>query len=57
MTDAHRLAAMSRGICITAVEMALSDTFKPVESVGPSRQWYHPPIWQYLWTGLTRKVW
>ncbi|TJW78052.1 MAG: formyl transferase, partial [Mesorhizobium sp.] len=23
----------------------------------PSKQWYHPTIWFYLWTGLTKRVW
>ncbi|RUW74254.1 formyl transferase, partial [Mesorhizobium sp. M1E.F.Ca.ET.063.01.1.1] len=23
----------------------------------PSKQWFHPTIWFYLWTGLTKRVW
>ncbi|TIX34518.1 MAG: formyl transferase, partial [Mesorhizobium sp.] len=23
----------------------------------PSKQWYHPTIWHYLWTGLTKRIW
>lgn len=57
MTYAHRLAAASRGICIQAVRDALEGRLKPVAGDGPSRQWCHPTVWQYLWTGLTKGVW
>lgn len=57
MTYTHRVAAISRGICVAAVRDALEGTLKPVPVSGPSRQWYHPTIWQYIWTGLTRGVW
>jgi methionyl-tRNA formyltransferase len=52
-----RLAALSREICISAIEDALAGKLHPVETGLPSRQWYHPPIWSYLWKGLTRSVW
>jgi folate-dependent phosphoribosylglycinamide formyltransferase PurN len=54
---ALRLAAMSRGICIQAVEDALAGRLAPATPYMPSRQWYHPTIWFYLWTGLTKGVW
>ena len=58
MTYTHRIAAISRDICIRAVRDALEDKLRPAASgASPSRQWYHPPIWQYLWIGLTRGVW
>jgi folate-dependent phosphoribosylglycinamide formyltransferase PurN len=57
MTYAHRLAAMSRQMCVQAVRDALEDRLRPVTTDAPSRQWYHPTIWQYVWTGLTRGVW
>ncbi len=57
MTYAHRIAAISRDACIAAVRDALEGKLKPVATSGPSRQWYHPTVWQYLWTGLTRGVW
>lgn len=56
-TYAHRLAALSRGICIRAVEDALAGRLQPTPPQGPSRQWYHPPIWTYLWNGLVHGVW
>jgi folate-dependent phosphoribosylglycinamide formyltransferase PurN len=52
-----RLAAFSREICVSAIQDALAGKLCPVETGLPSRQWYHPPIWSYLWTGLTRSVW
>ena len=50
-------AAFSRDICIRAVEDALGGRIEPVETGLPSRQWYHPTLWYYLWTGMTKRVW
>ena len=57
MTYGHRLAAMSRDMCVQAVGDALKGELRVVETSGPSRQWYHPTIWQYLATGFSRGVW
>ncbi|MDW6026049.1 formyl transferase [Mesorhizobium sp. BAC0120] len=57
MTYTHRIAAISRDICISGVRDALEGKLRPVAASGPSRQYYHPTVWQYLWTGLTRGVW
>lgn len=57
MTYTHCVAAISRAICVAAVRDALEGKLKPAMIGGPSRQWYHPTIWQYVWTGLTRGVW
>jgi folate-dependent phosphoribosylglycinamide formyltransferase PurN len=57
MTYGHRLAAMSREICVQAVRDALEGTLKPIATNAPSRQWYHPTVWRYLWTGVTKGVW
>ena len=57
MTYAYRQAAMSREICIHAVADALEGKLTVVRNDAPSRQWYHPAIWQYLATGLTKGVW
>jgi folate-dependent phosphoribosylglycinamide formyltransferase PurN len=54
---ALRLAALSREICKLGVEDALDGRLVPTTPDMPSRQWYHPSIWFYLWTGLTRGVW
>jgi hypothetical protein len=50
-------AAFSRDICIRAIADALAGTLSAVEAGLPSRQWYHPTLWFYLWTGLTKRVW
>ncbi|WP_353645611.1 formyl transferase [Mesorhizobium sp. WSM2239] len=52
-----RLAALSREICISAIEETLAGRLDPIETGLPSSQWYHPPIWSYLWTGLRRGIW
>jgi methionyl-tRNA formyltransferase len=57
LTYAHRLAAISRGICCDAVGDALDGDLKPMRINAPSQQWYHPPIWSYLWTGIRKGVW
>lgn len=57
MTYAFRQAAMSRDICIKAAEDALAGRLTTVPSDLPSHLWYHPTIWRYLWTGLTKGVW
>ena len=57
MSYALRLSAMSREICVSAVNDALAGRLTPVETGLPSKQWYHPPIWTYLWNGIRRGVW
>ena len=54
---AMRLAVMSRGICIRSIEDALAGRLEPVATDMPSKQWYHPTVWFYFWTGVTKGVW
>lgn len=54
---ALRLAAMSREICIQGVRDALEGRLAPTSPDLPSKQWYHPTLWFYLWTGLRKGVW
>jgi folate-dependent phosphoribosylglycinamide formyltransferase PurN len=56
-TYALTQAAFSRDICVHAIEDALAGRLTPAGSDLPSRQWYHPTIWFYLWTGFSRGVW
>ncbi|MEI2296845.1 formyl transferase [Ensifer sp. MJa1] len=49
--------AASTEIAIAAVEDALDGNLRPVDVAGPSRQWYHPPIWTWVWNGLRRDIW
>ena len=54
---ALRQAAFSRDICVEAVANALAGKLDTVDPGLPSKQWYHPTIWFYLWTGLTKRIW
>ncbi|OHV90494.1 formyl transferase [Mesorhizobium sp. ORS 3428] len=54
---ALRQAAFSRDICVEAVNDALAGNLATIDPGLPSKQWYHPTIWFYLWTGLTKRVW
>lgn len=54
---ALRQAAFSRDICVEAVRDALAGKLVTIDPSLPSKQWYHPTIWFYLWTGLTKRVW
>jgi folate-dependent phosphoribosylglycinamide formyltransferase PurN len=57
LTYAMLMAAHSRDICAMAIGDALNDRLKPQIVDMPSQQWFHPPIWAYLWTGLTKGIW
>ncbi|RWL48023.1 MAG: formyl transferase [Mesorhizobium sp.] len=54
---ALRQAAFSLDICVEAVGNALAGKLDTSDPNLPSKQWYHPTIWFYLWTGLTKRVW
>ncbi|MER9894551.1 formyl transferase [Mesorhizobium sp. M0119] len=54
---ALRQAAFSRDICVEAVRDALAGKLGTVEPGLPSKQWYHPTVWFYLWTGIRNSVW
>jgi methionyl-tRNA formyltransferase len=49
--------AASTGIIVKALEDAVAGNLKPLKIAAPSRQWYHPPIWTWLWNGVTRGIW
>jgi folate-dependent phosphoribosylglycinamide formyltransferase PurN len=57
MTYPYTLAAASREACVKVVEDMLTGQERVLPPVGQSRQWYHPTLWRYLWTGLSRGVW
>lgn len=50
-------AGVSRNLVIAALEDALSGKLRPQTSTLPSRQYFIPTLWQYLWTAATRGVW
>ncbi len=49
--------AVARPLLIKAVEEALDGRLAPRASSLPSRQHFHPTLWGYLRTALTRGVW
>lgn len=51
------LTAASTPIVVRAVHDAVRGDLKPLETGDVSRQWYHPPVWTWLWNGLTRGIW
>jgi Formyl transferase len=56
-TYAMLMAAESRGITVAGVRDALAGTLQPVTVDLPTRQWFHPTLWGYLWTGFRTGVW
>ncbi len=57
VTDAMAMAAHSREMCVRAIDDILNGQAKTLPTDLPTGQWFHPPIWSYLWNGLTRRVW
>jgi folate-dependent phosphoribosylglycinamide formyltransferase PurN len=57
LTYAMLMAAHSRGAMVETVHEVLTGNAKEVVVDLPSRQHFHPPIWSYLWTGVTKGVW
>jgi len=56
-TYAMTMAAFSVDACAEAIAAAATNRIEMARTGLPSRQWYHPTIWFYLWTGLTKGVW
>ena len=50
-------AAAARKLLIAAVDDALESRLETTEVPLTSKQWFHPTIWGYLWTGLRKGVW
>lgn len=44
-------------LLIEAVKAALEGRLEPRGREAPSALWYHPTLWQYIATGLRRRVW
>lgn len=57
VTYPFRLAVAGREAVLRALEEALSGRLVPIPSPLPSKQWYHPTLWSYLRTGLSRGIW
>lgn len=57
ITYPFRLAVVGRDIVLRAIDDALHGRLRTLPTTLPSRQWYHPTLWGYLWKGVTRQVW
>lgn len=57
MTYPLRMAAFSRTMCVDAVTRVLDGDPGQAAAGAESRQWFHPPVWTYLWNGLAKGVW
>ena len=52
------LTAAGTNIAVRAVGAALSGKLSPQKMTKkPSRQWYHPTVWKWLWIGVSRGIW
>jgi hypothetical protein len=52
------LTAASVDIAVSAIEDALSGSLAPQPpSPGKSVLRFPPPIWTWLWNGLTKRIW
>jgi folate-dependent phosphoribosylglycinamide formyltransferase PurN len=49
--------AAATSLVVQALDEAVTGNLKPLKIAEPSRQWYHPPIWTWLWNGVTRGIW
>ncbi|ESY70861.1 MULTISPECIES: formyl transferase [Mesorhizobium] len=54
---ALRQTAFSLDICVEAVSDVLAGKLATFDPGLPSRQWYHPTIWFYVWTGIRTGIW
>ena len=56
-SHALRQTAFSLDICVEAISDALAGKLTTIDPGLPSKQWYHPTIWFYVWTGLRTGIW
>ena len=57
VTYFHLQAAAGRKPMIRAVKAALAGQLRSTTSSLPSKQWFHPTVWRYVYNGLVRGVW
>jgi methionyl-tRNA formyltransferase len=51
-----QLAAALPGL-LDQIQRALENRLHAFAGQGDSKQWYHPTLWGYVWTGLSRGIW
>lgn len=57
LTDALYQVAHSVDISLKSIDDVLSGKINVKKTDLPTHQWFHPPIWSYIWTGLTKRIW
>ncbi|MDH3660298.1 MAG: formyltransferase family protein, partial [Alphaproteobacteria bacterium] len=53
----HRQVATALPLFRRAIEDAINGRLAPQKVDLPSRKWFPPTLWAYLWNGLSRGVW
>ncbi|MBD8650334.1 formyl transferase [Rhizobium sp. CFBP 13726] len=51
------MTASATDIAIKAIQDAITGNLKPYEPAGPSALRFPPPIWTWLYHGITKKIW
>jgi hypothetical protein len=51
------LTASCTDIAVKAVDDVLSHRAAPYKPTGPSKMYYNPPIWTWLWNGVSKGIW
>jgi len=57
VTYPYLQAATARSLVVKALEDALQDRIRLIDMSLPSKQWFHPTLWGYLWCGVAKGVW
>ncbi|MEL6961838.1 MAG: formyl transferase [Pseudomonadota bacterium] len=56
-TYQHRVTAQAMPYFRQAIDDALNNHLSPMSVSLPSKLWFPPTLWAYLWNGITRGVW
>lgn len=56
-TYQYAQAAVALPLLVQAIDDALSDRLAPTVVDLPSRVWFPPTLWQYVWNGFFNRVW
>lgn len=57
VTQPYAQMAAALPLLARAIEDALQKRLRPISVDLPSRQWFPPTVWTYLWHGVARGVW
>ena len=57
VTYPYLQASVAQPLVVKALDDALNERLAPIEIDLPSKQWFHPTLWGYLWHGMVKGVW